>query len=163
MEAKQTGSIVDKLTPGQLNDLQEAFDLFDKDGDGDISVGELSSLFRCFGARKTPEELAEILAKFDDDNSGKIEFDEFVAMMAETILEPDVDPELTEAYKVFDRNEGGISPQELKEVLLKFGYSLSNEDVQDMVDECDWDGDGQLNFEEFCLIMMGKTEMDQLG
>ena len=84
-------------------------------------------------------------------------------MMAETILEPDVDPELTEAYKVFDRNEGGISPQELKEVLAKFGYALSNEEVQDMVDECDWDGDGQLNFEEFCLIMMGKTEMDQLG
>ena len=54
MAAKKTESIVDKLTPGQLNDLQEAFDLFDKDGDGDISVAELSSLFRCFGARKTP-------------------------------------------------------------------------------------------------------------
>ena len=34
-------------------------------------------------------------------------------------------------------------------------------DVQDMVDECDWDGDGQLNFDEFALIMMGKTELDE--
>ena len=122
--------------------MQEAFDLFDKDGDGTISVNELSSLFRCFGARKNPEELAKILQKYDEDGSGEIEFDEFVSMMAETILEPDVDPELNEAYKVFDRNEGGISPQELKEVLAKFGYFLSNEEVQDMVDECDWDGDG---------------------
>ena len=156
----RAGNITDQLTPNQLNDLREAFDLFDKDGNGDISVNELHSLFRCFGARKTPEEIAEILVKFDEDQSGLIEFDEFVAMMAETILEPDVDPELTEAYKVFDRNEGGISPQELKEVLAKFGYHMSNEEVQDMVDECDWDGDGQLNFEEFCLIMMGKTEFD---
>ena len=30
-----------------------------------------------------------------------------------------------------------------------------------MVDECDWDGDGQLNFDEFALIMMGKTELDR--
>ena len=102
--------ITDKLTPGQRNDLQEAFDLFDKDGDGTISTDELSSLFRCFGARKNQEQLQEILKKYDEDGSGEIEFDEFVAMMAETILEPDVDPELTEAYKVFDRNEGGISP-----------------------------------------------------
>ena len=134
--------ITDKLTSGQKNDLQEAFDLFDKDGDGTISVNELSSLFRCFGARKNPEELEQILKKYDEDDSGEIEFPEFVAMMAETILEPDVDPELTEAYKIFDRNDGGISPQELKEVLAKFNYFLTDEEVQDMVDECDWDGDG---------------------
>ena len=115
-------SLANKLTQGQLNDLREAFDLFDKDGGGDISVSELSSLFRCFGARKTHQELSQILDKYDEDGSGVIEFDEFVQMMAETILEPDVDPELTESYKVFDRNEGGISPQELKEVLAKFGY-----------------------------------------
>ena len=100
------------------------------------------------------------MEKYDEDGSGEIEFEEFVAMMAETILEPDVDPELTEAYRVFDRNDGGISPQELKEVLAKFGYPVSDAEVQDMVDECDWDGDGQLNFEEFALIMMGKTEID---
>ena len=100
------------------------------------------------------------MEKYDNDGSGEIEFEEFVAMMAETILEPDVDPELREAYLVFDRNDGGISPQELKEVLAKFGYNnISDSEVQDMVDECDWDGDGQLNFEEFALIMMGKTEL----
>ena len=109
--------------------MQEAFDLFDKDGDGTISATELGSLFKCFGSRKTQEELEEILVKYDEDNSGEIEFPEFVAMMAETILEPDVDPELTEAYRVFDRNDGGISPQELKEVLAKFNYFLSDEEV----------------------------------
>ena len=67
-------------------------------------------MFRCFGAKKTEEEIFELLEKFDEDGSGEIEFDEFVAMMAGTILQPDVDPELTEAYRVFDRNDGGISP-----------------------------------------------------
>ena len=50
-------------------------------------------------------------------------------MMGGTILKPDVDPELDEAYRVFDRNGGGISPQELKEVLAKFGKNISDEEV----------------------------------
>ena len=104
------GDIVKKLTQTQKNDLAEAFDIFDVDGDGTVSSKELGSLFRCFGARKSPSEIEEILLKFDEDGSGEIEFDEFVAMMADTILEPDVDPELLESYRVFDRNDGGISP-----------------------------------------------------
>ena len=131
-----------KLTRTQINDLQEAFDLFDNDGGGSISVIELGNLFRCFGARKSQQELQEMLDRYDDDGSGEIDFEEFVSMMAETILEPDVDPELHEAYRVFDRDDGGISPKELKEVLGKFGYNLSDTEVQDMIDECDWDGDG---------------------
>ena len=152
--------IVAQLTTTQKLELQEAFDLFDKDGDGTISANELGSLFRCFGSRKTPEELDEILKKYDDDGSGEIEFEEFVAMMAETILQPDIDPELHEAYRVFDRDDGGISPNELQVVLAKFGYMIPDSEVQDMVDWCDWDGDGQLSFDEFALIMMGKAELD---
>ena len=37
----------------QKQDLQEAFDLFDKDGGGTISVEELKSIFKCFDIRKT--------------------------------------------------------------------------------------------------------------
>ena len=43
-------------------------------------------MFRCFGAKKSKAEIDEILVRYDEDGSGAIEFDEFVAMMAETIL-----------------------------------------------------------------------------
>ena len=150
-----------RLTSQQKNELQEAFDLFDVDGDETIDAEELGSLFRCFGAKKSQKEIDEILLRFDEDGSGAIEFDEFVAMMAETILQPEVEPELIEAYRVFDRYDRGISPKELQDVLGKFGYDISAKDVQDMVDECDWDGDNRLNFDEFAMIMMGNTNLDE--
>ncbi len=38
-------------------DLQEAFELFDKDGDGTISTMELKNLLRCFGKKATDDEV----------------------------------------------------------------------------------------------------------
>ncbi len=42
-------------------DLQEAFELFDKDGDGTISTMELKNLLRCFGKKATDDEVQLIL------------------------------------------------------------------------------------------------------
>ena len=38
--------------------------------------------------------------------------------------------------------------------MAKFKNNITLEDAQDIIDSADWDGDGELNFDEFCLIMM---------
>ena len=52
---------MDKLTEDQKSDLQEAFDLFDKDGGGTINVDELKSLFRCFDIKLTKQETIKLV------------------------------------------------------------------------------------------------------
>ena len=98
--------------------------------------------------------------KYDADGSGDIDFEEFVEMMGNIILAPDMDPELKEAYKVFNRDVGGtdtgIDAEELREVLSKFEYSITLEEANDVIAEADWDGDHALAFPEFSNIMMGK-------
>ena len=101
------GPVMDRLSNEQLFELREAFDLFDRDGDETIDVNEFSSLFRCFGMRMTPKEIEAIVHKYDADGSGDIDFEEFVEMMGNFILAPDIDAELKEAYKVFNRDVGG--------------------------------------------------------
>jgi calmodulin len=39
----------------------EAFELFDKDGDGTISTNELKNLLRCFGHQKKDEEVQDLI------------------------------------------------------------------------------------------------------
>mmetsp|Transcript_48869 Transcript_48869/g.66543 ORF Transcript_48869/g.66543 Transcript_48869/m.66543 type:complete len:102 (-) Transcript_48869:210-515(-) len=99
--------------------MEEAFDLFDKDGDGTISTGELKNLLRCFGQKSNEEEIKKIIKENDKDNSGSISFDEFVVIMSKIIMEPEVDEELYEAYKVFDRDDKGINADELSGVMTK--------------------------------------------
>ncbi|XP_054810729.1 calcium-dependent protein kinase 1-like isoform X3 [Prosopis cineraria] len=60
--------------------LYKAFEYFDKDKSGYITKEELESALRKYnmGDEKT---LKEIIAEVDSDNDGKINYDEFVAMM----------------------------------------------------------------------------------
>ena len=63
-----------KLSPEQLQDLKEAFSVFDRDGDEKINAEELSVVLEAIGRKKTVEEVKEIIAEVDDDNTGEIDY-----------------------------------------------------------------------------------------
>jgi Ca2+-binding EF-hand superfamily protein len=44
-----------EFDPQDMADFEEAFDLFDIDGDGTISTTELKNLLRCFGKKATDD------------------------------------------------------------------------------------------------------------
>ena len=46
----------DMLEVSALEEYWEAFELFDKDGDGTISTGELKNLLRCFDVTELTDE-----------------------------------------------------------------------------------------------------------
>ncbi|KAJ4709046.1 Calmodulin-like protein [Melia azedarach] len=68
---------------GGEGDLKEAFDVFDKDKDGLISVEELGSVLSSLGLNegKKIENCKEMIRKVDMDGDGMVSFDEFRRMM----------------------------------------------------------------------------------
>lgn len=69
-----------------------------------------------------------------------------------------------EAFKVFDKdNNGFISAAELRHVMTNLGEKLTDEEVDEMIREADVDGDGQVNYEEFVKMMMGKVGLRRPG
>ena len=74
-----------ELSQEQLNDLKEAFSVFDRDGDEKINAEELSIVLEAIGRKKTLEEVHEIIAAVDDDNTGEIDYQEFLNLMANEI------------------------------------------------------------------------------
>jgi len=69
------------LSSEQIQEFKEAFSLFDKDGDGTISTKELGTVMRALGQSPTESELNDMINEVDSDQSGSIEFDEFIALM----------------------------------------------------------------------------------
>ena len=61
--------------------IKEAFDVFDKDGSGSISIDEFREVMVTEGADLTDEEIEEILHEADADGDGQIDIDEFVALL----------------------------------------------------------------------------------
>ncbi|WOL19637.1 calmodulin-1-like [Canna indica] len=146
---------MDILSQDQITEFQEAFCLFDKDGDGCITLDELATVIKSLGQNPTEEELQEMIQEVDADGSGTIEFGEFLNLMARKMKESDVEDELIEAFKVFDKDQNGyISATELSNVMINLGEKLTDEEVDQMIREADLDGDGQVNYEEFVRVMM---------
>ncbi|XP_022974413.1 calmodulin-like protein 11 [Cucurbita maxima] len=143
------------LSEEQIVEFKEAFCLFDKDGDGCISIEELATVTRSLDQNPTEEELLDMIKEVDTDCNGTIEFSEFLNLMANRIKETDADEELKEAFKVFDKDQNGfISATELRHVMINLGEKLTDDEVKQMIEEADLDGDGQVNFDEFVKMMM---------
>ncbi|CAN1337694.1 unnamed protein product [Linum perenne] len=167
--------MADQLTDDQISEFKEAFSLFDKDGDGSISLPllislcscciflgcittkELGTVMRSLGQNPTEAELQDMINEVDADGNGTIDFPEFLNLMARKMKDTDSEEELKEAFRVFDKDQNGfISAAELRHVMTNLGEKLTDEEVDEMIREADVDGDGQINYEEFVKVMMAK-------
>ncbi|KAL8105032.1 hypothetical protein AgCh_028991 [Apium graveolens] len=100
--------MADLLNQEQIVEFQEAFSLFDKDGDGCITIEELATVIRSLDQNPSEEELQDMISEVDADGNGTIEFVEFLNLMAKKMKETDVEEELKEAFKVFDKDQNGF-------------------------------------------------------
>ncbi|KAI0876559.1 calmodulin [Hypoxylon argillaceum] len=149
--------LADSLTEEQVSEFKEAFSLFDKDGDGQITTKELGTVMRSLGQNPSESELQDMINEVDADNNGTIDFPEFLTMMARKMKDTDSEEEIREAFKVFDRdNNGFISAAELRHVMTSIGEKLTDEEVDEMIREADQDGDGRIDYNEFVQLMMQK-------
>ncbi|KAF9876088.1 calmodulin [Colletotrichum karsti] len=143
------------LTEEQRAQYKEVFDLFDKDGTGDITAQELGEVMRSLGLNPSDTELTDMVNEVDADNNGTIDFNEFLNLMAQKVQVGDAEEELKNAFKVFDRDGSGtISAEELRHVLKSLGENLSAADIDEMIQMADKNGDGSIDYDEFASIMM---------
>jgi centrin-1 len=143
-----------ELTEEQKQEIKEAFDLFDTDGSGTIDAKELKVAMRALGFEPKKEEIRKMIADVDKDGSGVIDFPEFLDMMTSKMAERDPREEMIKAFRLFDDDETGkISFKNLKRVAKELGENMTDEEIQEMIDEADRDGDGEISEEEFMRIM----------
>jgi len=138
------------LTEEQVSEFKEAFDLFDKNGDGQISTKELGTMMRSLGQNPSDSELQDMIDEVDADNTGTIDFTEFLTMMARKMKETDSEEEIKEAFKIFDRDGSSfISAAELRQVMASLGENLTDDEIDEMIRETGQDGDGRIDYNEF--------------
>ena len=109
---------------------------------------------RALGFEPNKDEIKKMIADIDKDGNGTIDFEEFLTMMTAKMGERDSREEIMKAFRLFDDDETGkISFKNLKRVAKDLGENMTDEELQEMIDEADRDGDGEVNEEEFFRIM----------
>merc|ERR1712072_475311 len=113
-----------QLSEEQLDEIREAFSLFDSDASGAIDVRELKAAMRALGFEVKNEELKNMVTDIDN------------------------------VFKLFDDDgTSKISFKNLARVAEELGETIDDEELQDMINQADRDGDGQINVDEFYRIM----------
>ena len=144
----------DQLTVKQIAEFREAFSVFDKDGDGTVTTKEVEIVMRSLGQNPTEAELMDMVNEIDADGNGMIDFPEFLIMMALKMKNTDSEEEMLEAFKVFDKDGNGFfSAAELRHIMTNLGEKLTDDEVDEIIRVADIDGDGQINYEEFVMMM----------
>merc|ERR1711959_414923 len=154
MGTKASGKKRTELDASEKQEIKEAFDLFDTDGSGNIDVKELTIAMKALGCEPKPGEIEKMIAEVDDDGGGEIGFDEFLKMMTNKILNKDPKDDMIKAFRLFDDDQtGSVSLKNLKRVAKESNQILDDDELQEMLNDADKDGDGVLNEEEFLTMM----------
>jgi centrin-1 len=148
------GRRVREISDEQKQEIKEAFDLFDTDGSGYIDGKELKVAMRALGFEPKKEEVQKMIADVDVDGSGRIHYEDFVKLMTVKIMNRDPQEEILKAFRLFaSDNPNGITFKDLKRVSRELGEKMSDEELQEMIDEADRNGDGVVDEQEFLRIM----------
>lgn len=135
-------------------------ELFDRDRSGGISYHELTSVMYALGQNMSHTEIMELFKSVDSDNNGEIDFEEFCSMMSKRQQAGKLvteEEEIYRAFKLFDLNgDGKITSAELRKMMRNLGSDLSEDEVELLIREADYDGNGELDLEEFTRFMMTK-------
>merc|ERR1712054_711762 len=96
-----------------------------------------------------------MIAEVDEDGGGEIEFDEFLQLMAKKMRQQDAEEEIIESFKVLDKDgQGYLTREQLYHFMTTIGDKLTHDEANEMLNEADKNGDGQIDFEEFAKMMM---------
>jgi calcium-binding protein CML len=151
-----------------LKELSEAFDFFDLNGDGKLSVKELGTVVRSLGEAVTDEDLRRLIKRVDCDGDGQLDLCEFIDLNTQAVSacgSLDSEPgsgcrdgesdALVAAFNKFDANKDGfISAEELHKVLAAFGdEKFSLEECRSMIRSVDENGDHVMSLHEFQTLM----------
>jgi len=150
---------MEELDDEQLETLKKAFTSFDTEGKGQITTETVGVILRMMGIKLSEKNLMEIVAEVDVGGSGMLDFEGFAELAAKFLVEEDEEAlknELREAFRIYDREcQGFITTDVLKEILRELDNKLSDEDLDDIIEEVDEDGSGTLDFDEFLEMMSG--------
>ena len=138
--------------------LREAFQLYDMDGDGKITLQELGMVIRSSGKNPTQAELQRILKDCDADNNGCIDFREFERLNNRGAFRDTVTADqMKEALRIFDTdNSGFIAVPELRQVTTALGEKLTTEEADEIISDMTINADGKVNYEELVYMLLNK-------
>merc|ERR1719500_1244365 len=138
-----------------LQAYKEAFDYYDWNKSGIISVKDLQYVMRRAGHNPTDVEVHDLINKIDN-GSGTLDFDGFLMLMGDKNRETDIEIHYKDTFRAFSKDDDGCIPaDELKFVMNHLPGKVASGEIEDMIETVDRNKDGKISYSEFRVMMGG--------
>jgi calcium-dependent protein kinase len=145
--------IINHLTcQADRNDLDKAFKALDLNQDGVISKHEIIIGLKKANLYLSAKEVNALMSRIDQNNDNTINYTEFIgaAIDRQKVLSEEM---IVKCFKMFDKDKSGkISISEFKAILHEKNAGADNA-WENMIQEIDKNGDGEIEFNEFRDIL----------
>ncbi|KAL5198199.1 hypothetical protein ABZP36_001711 [Zizania latifolia] len=159
--------IAENLSEDEIAGLREMFKMLDTDNSGQITLEELKTGLERVGANLKDSEITTLMEAADIDNSGSIDYGEFLAATMH-LNKVEREDNLFAAFSYFDKDSSGyITQDELQKACEEFG--IGDAHLEDIIRDIDQDNDGRIDYNEFVTMMqkgnnpLGKRGQAQLS
>lgn len=132
------------ILEGKLKEYRQAFDAVDQSGNGSIGYDELYDLLQFLDSPLSDAKLTELMVDYDLDKSGQIEFNEFLLMFQNHILDL---KDVLEYTKQMDQ-----TPPETKGLIR-----LKRGEVTKIFSENEFDEIVERNADKLVIVFAGLT------
>ena len=147
--------IRNELTDEQKREIKEAFATFEETG---IEPDELKSAMQALGFDAKNPDVQKILDKLDRHKK-PLSYEDYMDVMIDKDDSKDPEVEMRKAFKVLcEEGTDKITLKSLSKICADLGEKISEEELQEMINEADKDQDEEVGEEDFIKIMQ-KTGM----
>ncbi|KAJ8705502.1 hypothetical protein PYW08_012548 [Mythimna loreyi] len=148
------------LTKEQQADLLEAFNLLDYTGEGKIEAEDFRVAIKALGYEPTKEELQKMVNAVDKGNTGRLSFENFETAIMRKIMSLDSDGDIMKSFRLFDMDDRGyISFENLKKVSQILEINLTDEQIDEMIDDADKNFDAVVSSDEFMRMIKNSVNI----
>jgi Ca2+-binding EF-hand superfamily protein len=156
-----------RLREAEVAEFHKQFAAADLDDSGFIGPDEVIQVIKAVGYMPLRAVVEEVIAQVDVDQDNKLDFDEFVNLMAvfrktDAFCAREI-AELTEVFNNFKEEDGYggyVNCLELMDVLRSMGYVTNLEHVRRFIKQVDFDSSNSLDLPEFIRLMRMHREVE---
>ncbi|CAM9961193.1 calcium-binding protein 7 isoform X2 [Petromyzon marinus] len=140
------------ISEDEVQEIREAFRVFDRDGNGFISKQELGMAMRSLGHMPSEVELAIIMQRLDMDGDGQVNFEEFMTLLGPKLTAADnpdgfLSSEFDTIFWKFNVQQ--MTLEELKQVIFSaFREQVTMKDIETII--MNEEGSNMENSENYC-------------
>ena len=149
------------LSNDEVDEIRQAFDLFDTNGTGKIDPKELKAAMQSLGFDSKNPTIYTLIADLDTPEAAKnggVNFDDFVGSINNKLGDKESKEGIHRIFELFidDPNADTITLSSLKKIAQELGENMSAEELKDMLERASVNGT-ELTFDEFYEIMTKKS------